>query len=64
MFFFREGLPFYFWFYPPILDYDVSLHDLVKLFVVFSRAQEHQKRSPDDQNMFVFVLGVPAAWPA
>ena len=31
LFFFREVLPFYIWFYPPLLDYDVSLHNLVEL---------------------------------
>ena len=50
-------LPFIIWFYPPLLNNDVSLHDLVKCFIVFG-AQEHKKWSPDDQNMFVFVLDV------
>ena len=32
-FFSREVLPFYTLFHPPSMDYDVSQHDLVKLFV-------------------------------
>ena len=33
LFLFRKGLPFYIWFYPHMMDYDVALHNLEGLFI-------------------------------
>ena len=43
LFLFREVLPFSIWFYLPLLDYDVSLHDLVKLFVAIPTSPRTSK---------------------
>ena len=42
-FFSREVLPFYTWFHPPSLDYDVSLHILVVLVVVIPTSTRTSK---------------------
>ena len=38
-----EVKPFSIWFYLPLLDNDVSLHDLVELFVARSTSQRSSK---------------------
>ena len=40
---YREVKPFSIWFYLPLLDNDVSLHDLVELFVARSTSQRSSK---------------------
>ena len=42
-FLFREILTSSIWFYLPLLDYDVSLHDLVKLFVAIPTSPRTSK---------------------
>ena len=43
LFLFGEDLPFYIWFYSPLLDYDVSLHDLVELFIAVPTSPRSSK---------------------
>ena len=43
LFLYREVLPFYIWFYPLLLDYDVSLHNLVVLVVVIPTSPRTSK---------------------
>ena len=40
---FIEVLPFYIWFYLPLLDYDVSMHDLTVLVVVIPTSPRTSK---------------------
>ena len=40
---FREVLPFYIWCYPHMMDYDVSLHDLVEHFVTIPTSPRSSK---------------------
>ena len=40
---YREVKPFFFWFYPPMLYYDVSLHDLVELIIIFETSPSSSK---------------------
>ena len=56
MFFYREGLPFYILFYPLLLDYDVSLHDLLKVVVVIPTSPRTSKTEFETQVMSVLVL--------
>jgi hypothetical protein len=39
----REVKPFFIWFYPPWLDYDVSMHRLVELVVVIPTSHRSSK---------------------
>jgi hypothetical protein len=39
----REVKPFIIWFYPPWLDYDVSLHKVVELVIVFPTSPRSSK---------------------
>jgi hypothetical protein len=39
----REVKPFIIWFYPPLLNYDVSLHKVVELFVVIPTSPRSSK---------------------
>ena len=41
--FYREVIPFIIWFYPPLVDYDVSLHDLVELVILFETSPSSSK---------------------
>ena len=43
MFLYREVLPFYIWFYPPMVNHDVCLYDLVKLVVVIPTSPRTSK---------------------
>ena len=43
LFLFREGLPFYIWFYPHMMDYDVALHNLEGLFVAIPTSPRTSK---------------------
>jgi hypothetical protein len=52
----REIKPFIIWVYPPLLDYDVSMDELIDLVVVIPTSQDHQKQSPDAKVITVFVL--------
>ena len=40
---YREVLPFYIWFYPPLLGCDVSLHNRVVLIVVIPTSPRMSK---------------------
>jgi hypothetical protein len=39
----REVKPFIIWFYPPLLDYDVSLHKVLELVVVIPTSPKSSK---------------------
>ena len=41
--YYREVEPFIFWFYPPMMYYDVSLHDLVELVIIFETSPSSSK---------------------
>ena len=43
LFFFREVLPFYIWFYPTLLNYDVYVHNLFVLVVVIPTSPRTSK---------------------
>jgi hypothetical protein len=52
----KRGQTFIIWFYPPLLDYDISMHGIVELVVVNPTSPRSYKRSPDAQVIVVFVL--------
>jgi hypothetical protein len=52
----REVKSFIIWFYPPWLDYDVSLHRVIELVVVIPTSPRSKKWSPDAQVIAIFVL--------
>ena len=56
---FREGLPFYFWFYPTLLDYDVSLYILVDLVVTILTSPRSSKTESGSKSYARFGIGVP-----
>ena len=62
MFFYREGLPLYIWFYPPLFNYDVSLHDLVKLVVVIPTSPRTSKAEFVCEFYARFGVNVPAVF--
>ena len=58
LFIFRKVLPFYNWFYPPLLNYDVSLHDIVKLVVVIPTSPRTSKMEFVCESFAHFSVGV------
>ena len=55
---YREVKPLSIWFYLPLLDNDVSMHDLVELFVASSTSQRSLKTESRRKVMNVLVLEV------
>ena len=55
---FREVKPFPIWFYLPLLDNDVSLHDLVELVVASSTSQRSSKTESGRKSYGRFRIGV------
>jgi hypothetical protein len=43
----KKGQPFIIWFYPPLLDYDVSTHGIVELVVVNPMSPRSSKTEPE-----------------
>ena len=62
MFFNRDVLTFLIWFYPPLLNYDVSLHDLVKLVVVITTSLRTSKTEFVCESCDRFGNGVSAVF--
>jgi hypothetical protein len=52
----KRGQTFIIWFYPPLLDYDISMHSIVELVVVNPTSPRSYKQSSDAQVIIVFVL--------
>ena len=65
MFLFREGLPFYIWFYPTLLDYDVSLYILVELVVTIPTSPRSSKTESGSKSYarFSFAVSAVLQWP-
>ena len=61
-FFSREVLPFYTWFHPPSLDYDVSLHILVVLIVVIPTSPRTSKTESGCKSYCRFRIDVSAVF--
>ena len=57
LFLFREGLPFYIWFYPHMMDYDVALHNLEGLFVVIPTSPRTSKTESGWKTCCVLGVG-------
>ena len=69
MFLYREVKPFIIWFYPPMMDYDVSLHNLVVLVVASSTSPRSSKTESGGKRYRIFSIGDfldagRPAWPA
>ena len=68
MFCYREVKHFIIWFYPPMMDYDVYLHNLVVLFVASSTSPRSSKTESGGKIYHTFSIdsflktGRPA-WP-
>jgi hypothetical protein len=58
----REVKPFIIWFYPPRLDYDVSLHKVVELFVVILMSSRSSKIESGCSSYCRFRFGVSASF--
>ena len=59
MFFNRMVLPFSIWFYPFLLDYDVSLYVLVELIVTIPTSPRSSKTESGSKSYARFGIGVP-----
>jgi hypothetical protein len=58
----REVKPFIIWFYPPWLDYDVSLHKDVELVVVIPTSPRSSKMESGCLSYYRFHFGVSASF--
>ena len=54
---YREVKPLSIWFQTPLLDYDVSLHDLVELVVIFETSPSSSKTDSKCLSYYVFDVG-------
>ena len=59
---YREVKTFFFWFYPPVLDYDVSLHDLVELIIIFETSPSSSKTEFGCSSYDRFRIGVSVSF--
>jgi hypothetical protein len=58
----REVKPFIIWFYTPLLDYEVSLHEVVELIVVISMSPRSSKTDSGCSSYCRFHFGVFASF--
>jgi hypothetical protein len=56
----REVKPFIIWFYPPWLDYDVSLHKVVELVVMIPTSLRSSKMESGCSSYCRFRFGISA----
>jgi hypothetical protein len=54
----REVKPFIVWFYPPWLDYDVSLHKVVKIVVMIPTSPRSSKMESGCSSYCRFRFGI------
>ena len=59
---YREVKPFFIWFYPPMLDYDVSLHDFVELVIIFETSPSSSKTEFGCSSYDRFRIGVSVSF--
>jgi hypothetical protein len=57
-----EVKPFIIWFYPPLLDYDVSMHKVVELVVVIPTSPRSSKTESGCSSYCRFRFGVSASF--
>jgi hypothetical protein len=58
----REVKPFIIWFYPPWLDYDVSLHKFVELVVVIPTSPRSSKTEFGCSSYCHFCFGISTSF--
>jgi hypothetical protein len=61
--FYREVKYFIFWFYPPLLDYDVSLYEVVELVVAIKTSPSSSKSESGIKSYCIFCVGCLWAGP-